>query len=201
MNKPHHGRRQEIRAADVAQCADGLSELIRAFSCWGTLVSFARRALPMVWCLIALSLTATDCAAAVKPMSQTSVAVIGEIGWGDADQLAEALDERRRAGHSELTVYLNSLGGNMGEGFAAGMAIAKAAANIVVGENDTCASACFLLFLAGKTKVIFPGAKIGAPSARATTAKLARMYELLLGAPPTVITIVQRASWRNLLAH
>jgi hypothetical protein len=28
MNKAHHGRRQEIRAADVAQCADDLSDLI-----------------------------------------------------------------------------------------------------------------------------------------------------------------------------
>jgi AAA domain len=28
MNKAHHGRRQEIRAADVAQCADHLSELL-----------------------------------------------------------------------------------------------------------------------------------------------------------------------------
>ncbi len=28
MNKAHHGRRQEIRAADVAQCADELSELL-----------------------------------------------------------------------------------------------------------------------------------------------------------------------------
>ena len=28
MNKAHHGRRQEIRAADVAQCANDLSELL-----------------------------------------------------------------------------------------------------------------------------------------------------------------------------
>ena len=28
MNKAHHGRRQEIRAADVAQCADDLSDLL-----------------------------------------------------------------------------------------------------------------------------------------------------------------------------
>jgi hypothetical protein len=28
MNKAHHGRRQEIRAADVAQCSDDLSELL-----------------------------------------------------------------------------------------------------------------------------------------------------------------------------
>lgn len=29
MNKAHHGRRQEIRAADVAQCANDLSELLK----------------------------------------------------------------------------------------------------------------------------------------------------------------------------
>ena len=29
MNKAHHGRRQEIRAADVAQCADNLGELLQ----------------------------------------------------------------------------------------------------------------------------------------------------------------------------
>jgi energy-coupling factor transporter ATP-binding protein EcfA2 len=29
MNKAHHGRRQEIRAADVTQCADALSELLK----------------------------------------------------------------------------------------------------------------------------------------------------------------------------
>jgi hypothetical protein len=73
---------------------------------------FARRALLMAWCGFALTLTATNCAAAVKSVSNTSVAVVGEIIEGDADELADALDERRRSetayhGFSRLEASFN----------------------------------------------------------------------------------------------
>ena len=77
--------------------------------------------------------------------------------------------------------------------------IRKAAAKTIVGENETCASACFLLFLAGKEKQVFQVARFGVHSAHpnrdkededaaslALSALLAREYEKL-GVPPAVI--------------
>ena len=94
-------------------------------------------------------------------------------------------------------MFLSSGGGNVGEAFAAGVAIEEAGASVIVSENDLCASACFLLFLAGDQKVVYPGARIGVHSnstpkgdedegSLASTAWLARLYEKL-GVPPNVI--------------
>jgi hypothetical protein len=120
------------------------------------MASACKPSIAVVSLLTTLTLGATNSAAAVKSISHTSVAIIGQIVEGDAGRLAKALGERRRAGYTDLTVYLNSPGGNLREGLAAAEAISEAAANVVVGENETCASACFLLFLAGNFKAIFP---------------------------------------------
>lgn len=82
-------------------------------------------------------------------------------------------------------------------GLAAADAISTATADTIVGENETCASACFLLFLAGKQKAVFPGARVGVHSASTTSGDedvgslalsviLARAYAKF-GAPPSVI--------------
>ena len=147
--------------------------------------------------LAALMLNPTTLRAAVMA-GDAWVEVSGEIAEGDASRLAAAIGERKRASDSAVFVYLNSVGGSVSEAIGAAEVIRKAAANTIVGENETCASACFLLFLAGRGKQVFPGAQVGVHSARpadreeedaaslAVSALVARLYEEL-GAPPSVI--------------
>ena len=156
------------------------------------------RALIAVSFLAALMSNATALCAAVIAVSDAWVEVSGEIVEGDAARLAADIDEHKRASGNTVTVLLNSLGGSVLGGVDAADVIRKAEANTIVGQNATCASACFLLFLAGKEKQVFPGARIGVHSARpadreeedasslALSALIAREYEEL-GAPPTVI--------------
>jgi hypothetical protein len=147
--------------------------------------------------LAALMLNPTTLRAAVMA-GDAWVEVSAEIAEGDASRLAAAIGERKRASDSAVFVYLNSVGGSVSEAIDAAEVIRKAAANTIVGENETCASACFLLFLAGRGKQVFPGAQVGVHSARpadreeedaaslAVSALVARLYEEL-GAPPSVI--------------
>ena len=99
--------------------------------------------------LAALMLNPTTLRAAVMA-GDAWVEVSGEIAEGDASRLAAAIGERKRASDSAVFVYLNSVGGSVSEAIGAAEVIRKAAANTIVGENETCASACFLLFLAGR---------------------------------------------------
>lgn len=157
---------------------------------------FAFRHAIAISLVAALANSETVSAATINLVGTDSVELIGQIMLGDGERLAAAIQERRHSGDSTPNVFLNSPGGNLSAGIAAADAISMAAANTIVGENETCASACFLLFLAGKQKATFPGARVGVHSASAwgnetdfslaTSARLARVYEAL-GAPPAVI--------------
>jgi hypothetical protein len=161
-------------------------------------MAFERLTSLLVAFFTVLPLGATASAATIKFIARASVAVMGEIVKGDAAQSATALNECKRTGCGEINVFLSSGGGLISEALEVAEEINKAAANTVVGENDTCASACSLMFLAGKTRAVYPGARVGVHSAMndelggenletlGLSAWVARKYEEL-GAPPTVI--------------
>jgi hypothetical protein len=70
MNKAHHGRRQEIRAADVAQCADDLSELLELIErMYEECYRWRRRDAPN-------DQTAADTPAALTPMAHPALNVM-----------------------------------------------------------------------------------------------------------------------------
>jgi len=58
-------------------------------------------------------------------------------------------------------VYLESPGGSVLDAISIGQQIAEAEWDTVVGENSTCASACGLIWLAGKRRFVAENARIG----------------------------------------
>ena len=104
---------------------------------------------------------------------------------------------------------LDSPGGQLAEGVKLATMIQAAQLPVVVGPGATCASACFLLFAAGSSRIVAPDALIGVHSASeagqentdsmATTTAMARAAADL-GVPPQIIgkmveTTPNRMAW------
>jgi len=94
MNKSHHGKRQEIRAADVAVCADNLSELLEiAEQMYEECYRWRRRD--------AIRTQGQDAPGALKAMPNPALRVVvcpdlaaftGDPPAGENQEIAEALD-------------------------------------------------------------------------------------------------------------
>ena len=89
------------------------------------------------------------------------ISISGNIAPGDADLLQARIREANDAGKRVTSVRLNSQGGNLLEGARLAEAVRTAKVATHVGQNATCASACFLIFAAGETKYAFVRARIG----------------------------------------
>jgi hypothetical protein len=124
----------------------------------------------------------------------------GAIVEGDAGKLFHFLENKLPAGDPNGLIggfALDSPGGNILEAEAIARYIHKLQTLTVVGDGDVCASACFLLFAAGKGKLVHPSAKIAVhstssangletPSALAATTAMAR-DAVELGVPKAII--------------
>ncbi|MCL2427622.1 MAG: hypothetical protein FWD12_00140 [Alphaproteobacteria bacterium] len=84
----------------------------------------------------------------------------GQIGQGDAARLSGALRRQRFA-----VIGLNSPGGSVVEARDMGRMINRLGVPVAVPDRGVCASACFMLFAAGRSKIAEPGAMIGVHSA------------------------------------
>jgi hypothetical protein len=62
-------------------------------------------------------------------------------------------------------VVLDSPGGVLGEALLIGDEVRRRGLNTLVGPNDSCASACAVVFLSGRTKFMGKGASVGLHSA------------------------------------
>lgn len=95
MNKAHHGRRQEIRAADVSQCADDLSELLELVEqMYEECYRWRRRDAPK-------EQSATKAPPALTPMSHPALNVVicpslaaftQDVSSGESQESLERLD-------------------------------------------------------------------------------------------------------------
>ena len=95
MNKAHHGRRQEIRAADVAQCADDLSRLLEVVEqMYEECYRWRRRDVPK-------HQTGTKIPAALTPMPHPALNVVicpdlaaftQHAGFAESQEALERLD-------------------------------------------------------------------------------------------------------------
>lgn len=137
--------------------------------------------------LLAASIAA---AAEIKstPLADVRVAIsiVGNIVPGDADSLGAHIKEAKDAGKVVTSVRLNSEGGSLMEAVRLADAVRSAKVSTNVGENATCASACFLIFAAGETKYAYVRARIGVHVAsdrgsesRKATQEMARVAEVL----------------------
>jgi len=88
-----------------------------------------------------------------------TIVITGKITPGDTDAFAAEVKQANDAKKIVANVSLNSVGGNLLEGvkLAAAVRVGKISTNV----EKTCASACFLVFAAGSTKVANYAAQIG----------------------------------------
>ena len=93
------------------------------------------------------------------------VSLSGEIVPGDALNVRQAIDEAVSGGAPIKSIRLNSKGGNVRESVTVLRTIRSAGLATIVGKGDTCASSCFLIFAAGKSKVVYSKARIGVHAA------------------------------------
>lgn len=117
----------------------------------------------------------------------------GQIKLGDDRNLhnvVAALPANQRI----IGVVLNSPGGNLFESGRLAMTLRNS--RITTGVSGICASACFLMFMGGSTKMVFPDARIGVHSAseqsietlgsQAATTEMARTAQTL-GTPEAIL--------------
>jgi hypothetical protein len=145
----------------------------------------------------ATSALAADVKSSALKDGRIIISISGEIAPGDLDAFKAAVKSANDAGKLVTSIRLNSSGGNLLEGVKLTEAVrfAKMATN--VGQNATCASACFLIFAAGETKYANYTAQIGVHGASdktgeetvqsgAATVSMARVAKEL-GVPPAII--------------
>lgn len=130
----------------------------------------------------------------------------GEIKLGD-DRKLHSVVAAQRADQRIIGITLTSPGGSIVESHR--LATTIRSTGLITAVNGTCASACFLLFVAGNTKMVFPNSHIGVHSAseasietlgsQAATTEMARIAQSL-GTPDAivgkiVVTTPDRMTW------
>ena len=91
------------------------------------------------------------------------IKAFGEIAPGDSDRLMSVLVLLpTKEAH---VLALNSPGGSVVAGQSLATMIKQTGLGVYVSDSATCASACFLLYAAGRSKFYSPGARVGIHSA------------------------------------
>ena len=106
--------------------------------------------------------------------TQAVVTVEGDIVVGDYERFDQVAEQGLALGKPVAGIWLNSGGGNFAEAakiadmfFSLRQAVAdKPGAALVVGFEQTCASACFLIFACAQLRMVDATARIGIHSAR-----------------------------------
>ena len=91
----------------------------------------------------------------------------GVIQPGAYRQFRAAISRRNPA-----VIVLDSPGGVLGEALLIGDEVRRRGMNTLVGPNGSCASACAVVFLSGRTKFMGKGAEVGLHSAFSTDGRV-----------------------------
>jgi len=129
----------------------------------------------------------------IAEQNQMMIALTGEIMLGDDEKFRDLLEQSGGV-HA---VKLDSPGGNLVASIALAKILRGYGLNTIIGPNAVCASACVLIFAAGREKFADRESFIGVhgvadkggeetADARAATLAFAR-YVQDLGAPPSVV--------------
>ena len=117
------------------------------------------------------------------------VIVAGTIAPGDVDTFRQMT-----AALTKATVGFHSPGGNLVSGIGIGEIIHAKKFSTYVPTNAACASACAIAWLAGQTRFMGPGARIGFHAAfNATTGQVTGVGNALMGAYLNKIGLPSRA--------
>lgn len=98
---------------------------------------------------------ATPAISANYTMQGDVLVISGQIENNDDMRMTREMENNPRS------IELNSTGGKVEAAINMANMIRSRNIPVFVGSRDTCASACFLLFAAGSSKTVEPGAKIG----------------------------------------
>jgi uncharacterized phage-associated protein len=129
--------------------------------------------------------------------SEIAISISGEIDSGDDEKLSESLQAAQNKRLEIGFINLNSPGGIVSAGAGMARIIRNRQIKTRVKAGSTCASACFMLFAAGKERYAESGARIGVHSAvnqqlgetkdaKSTTIDMARFLSEL-DVPPGII--------------
>jgi hypothetical protein len=94
-----------------------------------------------------------------------TISLSGEIIPGDASKFRQALNDAASEGLHIAIISLNSEGGNVRESVSILRLVKSVRLTTVVSRRHTCASSCFLIFAAGKSKIVYPKSRIGVHAA------------------------------------
>jgi len=100
-----------------------------------------------------------------KTMDGIELHLEGDIQLGDAERLEANFEYAKASGLKVTAISLDSPGGVVVTGATMARSIRSRELRTVVGKNATCASACFMLFAAGKERIASEDARIGVHSA------------------------------------
>jgi len=131
------------------------------------------------------SASAADLTTTLYREKKTIVLLNGELADGDASRLRDIIKASITSGRSVSGIRLNSSGGSMLEGARLAAVIQNAKIATVVATGATCASACFIAFIAGSQKFVSATANVGAPGAAD------RFGQDAAGETPAVVRLVK----------
>ncbi len=111
------------------------------------------------------SASAADLTTTLSRENRTIVLLNGELAEGDASRLRDVIRGSISSGRPVSGIRFNSPGGSLLEGARLAGVIQNARIATVIASGATCASACFIAFVAGNQKFASATATVGVPGA------------------------------------
>jgi hypothetical protein len=131
------------------------------------------------------SASAADLTTTLSRENRTIVLLNGELSDGDAGRLKDLIRTSTTSGRPVSGIRLNSSAGSLLEGVRLAGTIQNAKIATVIPSGATCASACFIAFVAGNEKFASATATVGAPGAADRFGKDAA------GKVPSIVRVVK----------
>ncbi len=100
--------------------------------------------------------------------NDAAIMITGEIEPGDAMAVSRTMGAVGATGHRLAVVALNSPGGRVSEATIISDMVRTQGLSTFIPNNGECASACFMIFAAGRGKVVGDGVMVGIHSAAET---------------------------------
>jgi hypothetical protein len=111
------------------------------------------------------SASAADLTTTLSRENRTIVLLNGELAQGDASRLRDIIRASINSGRPVSGIRFNSPGGSLVEGARLAGIIQNVRIATVIPSGATCASACFIAFVAGNQKFVSATATVGVPGA------------------------------------
>jgi hypothetical protein len=129
--------------------------------------------------------SAADLTTTLSRENRTIALLNGELAEGDASRLRDIIRASMSSGRPVSGIRLNSPNGSLVEGVRLAGIIHVAKIATVIASGATCASACFIAFVAGNQKFVSATATVGVPGAAN------RLGQDAAGEIPSIVRVVK----------